>query len=94
MVGAFSEVIRRPSYGDEHHEANAVGSHRPEIGLDCRVPETLYDLGGASAQYSKGIFWKGGVCETSLGQKVRCGAPADGIGQGNDREEDHLPVSP
>lgn len=93
MVRAFSEVIRRPSDGDEHHEANAVGSHRPEIGLDCRVPETLYDLGGESAQSSKDILEEE-EGETSLGQKVRCGAPADGIGQGNDREEDHLPVSP
>lgn len=68
MVCAFAEVVRRPGDGDENHEANAVGSHGPEICLDCRVPQTLYDLDGESAQSSKRLPGEGG--ETNLGQEV------------------------
>lgn len=59
MVCAFAEVVRRPGDGDENHEANAVGSHSPEICLDCRVLETLYDLDGESAQSSKRLPGEG-----------------------------------
>lgn len=49
VVCAFSEVVRRPGNCDKSNKADAVRSHSPKIGLDCRVPETLYDLYGESA---------------------------------------------